>query len=190
MSYIDDEAANLKTPAFEGSIPWLYRDTRGNVTVGVGKMLPTLQAALALPFQIDAPGEAATPEEITVDWNRIMALPFGQNYAAHFYRAATSVFLSDAEITALLVQVLSTCDTELAVDYPDYASLPDCVKTALLDMDYNLGDAKLRKTYPHFDAAVDSRDWLTAAANCHRNGISAARNDWTVRQFQQALALG
>ena len=26
-------------------------------------MLPTLEALLALPFQIDAPGEAATPEK-------------------------------------------------------------------------------------------------------------------------------
>ena len=45
---------------FEGSIPFMYVDSTGNVTVGVGNMLPNAAAAQKLAFQrrLDArPGD-------------------------------------------------------------------------------------------------------------------------------------
>jgi len=47
----DQSLAQLKT--FEGCVPWMYRDTAGKVTVGVGLMLPDAAAACALPFQTE-----------------------------------------------------------------------------------------------------------------------------------------
>jgi len=44
----DQSLAQLKT--FEGCVPWMYRDTVGRVTVGVGLMLPDAAAACALPI--------------------------------------------------------------------------------------------------------------------------------------------
>ena len=187
-SYLDQMAALLKTPSFEYSIPWMYRDTRGNVTVGVGKMLPSLAAAQALPFCIVAPDEPATAEEIAQDWDRLMGMPFGQQYGAHYYRVGTSCFLTDAEITAQLMQVLSTCDAELTLLFPNYALVPDAAKMALVDMCYNLGAGKLRDGYPHFGAAVRAQDWTTAANECDRLGISDGRNEWTKRQFLMCAA--
>ena len=37
---------------FEGSVPWMYLDTVGKVTVGVGSMLPDARAAGTLRFLI------------------------------------------------------------------------------------------------------------------------------------------
>lgn len=187
-TYLEQMAALLKTPSFEYSIPWMYRDTRGNVTVGVGKMLATLAVAQALPFCIVAPDERATADEIAQDWQRLQAMPFGQQYAAHFYRVGTSCFLNDDEITAQLMQVLSTCDAELAIDYPNYALLPDAARMALVDMCYNLGATKLREGYPRFNQAVRTASWTAAAAECHRNGISDGRNEWTRKQFLMCAA--
>lgn len=187
MSVLDESCAQLKN--FEGAVPWLYRDTLGNMTVGVGKMLPTLDAALALPLQIAAPGEAASADEVADDWTRLMAMPFGQEYAAHTFRAPTSCFLLPAEIDALLEETLGGFDAALRAGLPGYDALPDSVKLALLDMAYNLGAEGLLKGYPKMLQAVEARDWLTAAAECHRAGISDARNQWTATQFQQALAV-
>jgi GH24 family phage-related lysozyme (muramidase) len=39
-----------KLKVFEGSVPYMYLDTTGNVTVGVGKMLPNAAAAQKLGF--------------------------------------------------------------------------------------------------------------------------------------------
>jgi len=46
---------------FEGCVPWMYRDTVGKVTVGVGLMLPDAKTAQALPFL--AGSEPATPSK-------------------------------------------------------------------------------------------------------------------------------
>jgi GH24 family phage-related lysozyme (muramidase) len=188
MGYLDDSVAQLTI--FEGSIPWLYRDTLGNVTVGVGKMLPGLAAAVTLheshPFQCEA--RPAQVSDIMADWNRLQALPFGQDYAVGGYKALASVYLLEPDISALLMEVVTQCDSNLRNDYPDYDSLPDGVKLALIDMDYNLGDAKLRGTYPRFDAAIDIQDFTTAAAQCHRIGISDERNEWTKNLFLAAVS--
>jgi GH24 family phage-related lysozyme (muramidase) len=179
MSYLDDAVGQLKV--FEGSIPWLYRDTRGNVTVGVGTMIPSLAACVTLnqSHPLHCENAPATMAQIMADWNRLQHLPFGQEYAAGGYKALMSVYLLEADITALLMEIVTQCDTNLRRDYPDYDSLPDGVKLALIDMDYNLGDAKLRGSYPRFDAAVDVKDYTTMAAQCHRAGIPDARNEWT-----------
>jgi hypothetical protein len=54
---------------------------------------------------------------------------------------------------------------------------------ALLDMIYNLGPAGLFKGFPHLVAAIQTGAWAEAAEDCMRHGPSAARNNWTRKQF-------
>ena len=54
-------------------------------------------------------------------------------------------------------------------------------------MCYNLGVGGLPK-FHQLLAAVDSGQWTTAAAQCHRKGISDARNRETANLFLQAAA--
>ncbi len=51
----------------EGCISHMYLDTVGKVTVGVGNMLPTADAATALPFIRTGSGNNATENEIRAD---------------------------------------------------------------------------------------------------------------------------
>ena len=44
-TYLEQSLEKLKE--FEGCVPWMYRDTVGKVTVGVGLMLPDVEAAQA-----------------------------------------------------------------------------------------------------------------------------------------------
>lgn len=187
MSYQQDSCAKIES--FEGRVPWLYRDTRGNITVGVGKMLATLDAALALPFQISAPGEFASAEEIANDWNRVMAMPFGQEYAASYYRSGVSCFLAEAEIDALLLEVVQGLDQELGRGFAGWAAYPDEAHLALLDMGYNLGIGGLFAGYPRMCMAVRAKAWEGAAAECARQGIPQARNDWTRQMFEQCAEI-
>jgi GH24 family phage-related lysozyme (muramidase) len=190
VSYLDD--ATEATGGWEGRIPWLYRDTKGNVTVGCGKMLPSLAAAVTLhethPFQCE--GLTATVAQIMADWNRLQALPYGQDYAAGSYKALTSVSLPDAAITALLLQKMTVCEAVLRIKLPWYTSpgFPDAVKVALLDMAYNLGSAGLLEGYPQMLEAAELHDWITMAAQSRRVGISDERNAWTATQIKTALA--
>jgi GH24 family phage-related lysozyme (muramidase) len=169
----------------EGCFATMYLDTKGNVTCGVGFLLQTAAVAQGFPWYIPGLVTPATAQEIAAEWNRVKAMLPGQ--LPHFYAIETALQLRQDSIDAHLLSILDQTDDNLQRDYPGFEDFPDAVKMALADMDFNLGDASLRNTYPHFDAAVDSQDWPTAAAQSHRNGIQQARNDWTQQQFLSAV---
>ena len=181
MSYIDDSVANLKN--FEGSVPWMYLDTKGLVTVGVGQMLPDATSAQSLAF-VDSSGQPAAPDAILADFGRVSGL--APAHSPGFYRVPASLVLPPDAIDTLLMNRVTDFDSQLSGRFPAYASFPDRAKLGLLDMIYNLGGAKLFGTFHHFMSCVDNQDWQGAADNCHRMGPSQARNDWTKQQFQAA----
>jgi GH24 family phage-related lysozyme (muramidase) len=176
-TYLEQSLAKLKE--FEGCVPWMYRDTAGKVTVGVGLMLPDSKAAEALPFVVGT--RAATPEEIAAEYARVDAMAMGR--ASVFYKTPTSLVLTQQTIDAKLNSVLARFEADLRGRFPHYDTLPDGVKMALLDMIYNLGPAGLFKGFPHLVAAIQTGAWAQAAEHCIRRGPGTARNDWTRQQF-------
>jgi hypothetical protein len=165
----------------------MYLDKIGNVTVAVGELLATVEAAQALPFVTPA-RTYATREEIAVAYQRVRNI--GPGRRATDYRFAAELVLADDTINAMLGRRVDLCTAELRHDFPGFDGFPDVVKPALLDMDLNLGETRLRGTFPHFDAAVlrTPPDWRTAAAECHRQDIGQIRNNWTRDQFLAAAA--
>jgi GH24 family phage-related lysozyme (muramidase) len=180
-TYIEQSLIKLKE--FEGCISWMYRDTVGKVTVGVGLMLPDAKAAQALPFVLGT--RAATPEEIAAEYTRVDTMPLGR--ASAFYKSPTALELTQQTIDTKLTSVLEGFEADLRAQLPHYDTLPDSVKMALLDMIYNLGPAGLFKGFPHLIAAVDAGAWAQAAERCMRRGPSEARNSWTREQFLDAV---
>jgi GH24 family phage-related lysozyme (muramidase) len=180
-TYLEQSLAKLKE--FEGCVPWMYRDTVGKVTVGVGLMLPDAKAAEALPFLLGA--RAATPEEIAAEYARVDAMMLGHPSA--FYKIPRSLELTQQTIDAKLKSVLESFEADLRTQFPRYDALPDGVKMALLDMIYNLGPEGLFKGFPHLVAAVEAGAWAQAAEHCMRLGPSVARNTWTRQQFLSAI---
>ncbi len=180
-TYLEQSLTKLKE--FEGCVPWMYRDTVGKVTVGVGLMLPDAKAAQALPFFLGA--RAATPEEIAAEYARVDAMTLGR--ASSFYKTPASLELTQPTIDAKLSSVLQGFEADLRTGFPHYNSLPDGVKMALLDMIYNLGPAGLFQGFPHLVAAVQTGSWTQAAEHCMRRGPSPARNTWTRQQFLSAV---
>ena len=176
-SYLDQSLAKIEW--FEGSIPWMYLDTRGKVTVGVGLLLPDAGAAQKLPFVIGT--HPATQSEIAAEFARVDAMPMGR--PALFYRQAGSPELPRPEIDSLLRTVLAGFEAELRRAMTGYDALPDSVKLALLDMAYNLGPQGLLEGYPRLIRAVETGNWVQAAANSFRHGPGAARNQWTQQMF-------
>ena len=181
-TYFEQSLAKLKE--FEGCVAWMYRDTVGKVTVGVGLMLPDAGAAQALPFVFDG-GRTATAEEIAAEFGRVSGMPEGR--AAAFYRGNGGMELGMATIDTKLRGVLTASEETLRSALAGYDGFPDGVKMALLDMAYNLGPMGLLRGYPELIAAVKRARWAEAAACCLRHGPSAARNEWTRAQFLSAV---
>lgn len=180
-TYIEQSLAKLKE--FEGCVPWMYRDTVGKVTVGVGLMLPDAGSAETLPFL--AGTRTATREEIAAEFARVMSLVEGK--AAGFYRHAGSLVLAQETMDANLLRVVEGFEGHLRARMGGYDRLPDGVKMALLDMAYNLGPEGLLASYPRLVASIEKGAWAQAAAECVRHGPSVARNTWTREQFLAAV---
>jgi GH24 family phage-related lysozyme (muramidase) len=184
MPYLQDSLANLEI--FEGIVPWMYLDTRGFVTVAVGELLANPASALALAF-VDAHNQPCTPDAIQSEYSRVSALPPGK-YPAAFYRSPASPTLPHPAIDALLLRHLTFFDTQLGERFASYPAFPDPAKLGLLDMIYNLGVTGLFKGYPTLMSYIQNQNWAGAATQCHRNGPSPQRNDWTRQQFLDAAA--
>ena len=184
MAYLDDSIAQLIL--FEGSVPWMYLDSRGYVTVGVGDMLPNVASAQALAF-VDEAGTASIGGDISADFLRVAALEPNLRPAA--YRSPSSPQLPQDVIASGLRAQLIDFENDLSGRLGNYASFPDPAKLGLLDMIFNLGESKLFNGFPTFIRYVGNTDWANAAMQCHRVGPGDARNAWTAHQFSLAATL-
>jgi GH24 family phage-related lysozyme (muramidase) len=172
-------AARLKL--FEGVVPYMYRCTGGEVTIGVGHAIPAAADAGKLSWSVG--GSRATLERAQSDFAKVVAAPKG--LVAGCYESLTQCRMSANDIEALLAADIRLFEAKLNAALPRWPSYPAPAQEALFDMGYNLGVGGLLK-FRQLLAAVDAGQWTTAAAECHRRGIGDVRNRETANLFLQA----
>lgn len=174
-----------RTRKFEGTIPYMYLDTVGAVTVGTGHMIPDANAASRLNMKLADNGAAATEAQKKSEWGAIKARPAAK--VASYYRQFTSLRMTPDDATALLREDMGRSETDLATIFTNWSSLPPAAREALVDMCFNLGKTRFLK-FRNLILACKAGDWQRAADESHRNGIPAARND-EVRALFEGLAI-
>lgn len=192
MATNSDELIAAYTPkcaGFEGTVPWMYLDTRGNVTAGIGLLLANAKAAIALPWWSPGLSRPATESEVSSEFVRVSSLKPG--FGPNAYRNdVLSPLLKGTDIDAMLGLELRGFIAELVAAFPAFWAWPQPAQLAALDMIYNLGAARLlgggTKSFPHWKAAAMREDWPTCAAECKRDGVNLDRNEWTEGQFNAA----
>jgi len=183
-----------KLKEFEGVFSYMYLDTTGNVTVGVGNLLANAAAAQKLAFVRRADPSAKPPvlagpamaDEIKADFDNVNKQPAGK--LASYYRQFTKLDLPDSVIDSLLKSRVQEFTTTLCATFPDFNSYPAEACAAIFDMAFNLGIMKLTSQFPTFCKAVKAKDWATASKESTRGGIGDARNNWTKAQLDKADA--
>lgn len=151
---------------YEGVTDWIYRDSRGYPTIGVGFLI-TDEASLA-QWQW-----SPSLSEAVADYRAVMERPFGPNFVAGTFKRYTSARISPDSIRESFDKKLAEFVKLLAPW--DLASHPPTARLALIDMMWSLGPARLAK-FVDMRAALAKRDYATAADECLRGGVSAARN--------------
>jgi GH24 family phage-related lysozyme (muramidase) len=159
---------NLKS--HEGFKNTMYKDSEGNITVGIGHLLSTPDMAASLPFSRThtwhAHGDdmekevSASKEEITEAFN---------NFKKDSRQVPMNLHLSNNAVIGLCISDVQVTEKGLRSLYSGYDGFSNSRKTALVDMGFNLGIPKLSKDFPNFNAAVNRGDWETAAQESHRN---------------------
>lgn len=170
-----------------GAIPFMYLDTRDLVTVAIGNMLPSAEAACALPFIIRSTGQAASHADITGDWNRVKQAPPAR--LASWYEKLTECVLTPDDMRDLFDRRVTEFSNQLRAHFPDFDSWPQPAKIATLDWVFNAGIAKLMAT-EHLRPALASQNWTGAAFASHRATNTAegeARNIATRNLYLSAM---
>ena len=183
---------------WEGEHRFMYVDTRGYVTTGIGHLLKTPEAALGLPWRHAKTGQPATPAEVRSTFARVReaAAQFKQdNPNSKGIPPATCQKLSDLVLPEGLAPRLATrrLHTEFLPDlrklFPGFDRYPLPAQHAIVDMGYNLGVAKLKHDFPAFVAACRAGNFVDAAKESHRSSCREERNRATADLLGQAAQL-
>lgn len=164
------------TAPHEGIVPHLYLDTRGNVTCGVGFLVPDEKALVRLPWSPDV--QAAQADY----WAVKRATP---GRVASAYKPLCKARLTEVDMRALFDEHVEVFRKRMDPAWK-LAHWPEPVRIALTDMAFNLGVSGLNK-YRRLQVAVFARQWHIAAEECSRRGVSQARNDATRNMFLSAI---
>src|SRR6185295_93304 len=180
---------------FEGRTDYLYQDSRGFVTIGVGNLVATPDDCARLPLYTPHAANGArlsgfmtpaTESQKRAAWANVHGCPPGRREM--YYANATTVRMLDADIDALAVSRLEhEFLPGLRKLYEGFDDLPHSAQSALVDMIFNLGVAGLAK-FHHLQAAVRLRDWQLAALSCHVSTCRKERNDWRAEMLAKAGA--
>jgi hypothetical protein len=162
----------------------MYVDRRGVVATGAGHALPTVEAAIALPWCHRATGLAATPAEIGRAFVRVRAL--GRREKTLSYRLASGLMLPPGIAGGLAIgRVEREVLPGLRHLFRDFDRYPLPARRALVDMGYDLGLAGLAR-FRNLIASCAQRDFASAANGCHRRGGREMRNAATRFLFLEA----
>lgn len=164
------------TAPFEGIVPHLYLDTRGNPTCGVGFLVTGNVELSRMPWSPDVQAAQA-------DLQLVLEEPPG--LPAHRYARLCKARLSELAMRTIFDRKVAEMRRAMTREW-HLSTLPESVQLALVDMAYNMGAYALSK-FAKLRAACVARDWRAAAAECSRKGVQDARNDATRGLFLAAV---
>lgn len=185
---------------FEGSIPYMYLDVLGLVTVGVGNLIDPVDLATALPFRfktkpgISTPGAAASKDQIVTEWQKLKT---NTSLATRGHLACapiTDLELNEDAIDDLIAQRLTGNESFLKRQQPFKAfdTWPADAQLALLSMAWAMGPGAFTG-FPHFSAACQKSDFKTAASECKISEVGnpgvIPRNKANALLFSNAAAV-
>ena len=179
----------------EGNIPYMYLDTKGLVTVGIGNLIDPVSLALGLPFVFRAknrhrmsPGRQATKSDIQTEWNYIKSHPQRKIFEMRGHTKVepyASLELSTADRLALFRRTTLSYENTLRNYFKDYGDWPADAQLGLLAMAWGLGPY-FPKTWPRFKAACQKQDFDGAVKACRVSSWRPSRNRKSVHLFGNA----
>lgn len=129
---------------WEGNVPFMYLDTKGLVTVGIGNLLRTVQDAIQLPFVNQSTNEEASSDEIAAAFEAVTRKQAGMPWPK--YKLSPSLELPIDTCRELALRRLKTeFIPALRRAFPLFDDYPVPARHFMIDMAYNGGVGYFRK---------------------------------------------
>ncbi len=179
---------HLKDAGNELYVPYMYKDKKDNVTVGIGTYLKNANEAKNLPFVERGTNKPVHDNHKINAFNKVRnsSIPGAAGY--QYFKPLTNIVLLEADAVSKaskdLLGFISLLNHKTY--FPEFDTYPEAAKLGLLDMAYNLGVEGTATGYPDFTLAVRHRDWNMAAQESDRPELSSGRNQTVYQWFKQA----
>lgn len=204
---LSPNAVNEKVKDFirphEDEVPYFYRDTKGNVTVGIGQMIPNEDKAKELPLYRYEGKKVLRPakdEEKVEAFQRVKNAkePLNTNHKKFDPREENEFInlqLQRPDQEFLFENHLRQNVKEIVKKFPDFETYPPSARKGIQDMQFNMGGNFNERGWDNFFSAARSRNWEKAAHESRRDlhkGDEKAneddiRNQNTKRAFMDAI---
>jgi len=189
MMFLDPDGklskeAIAKLQAHEDSTDYMYRDTSGRVTVGVGHMISSESAAQKIKFTNG--DKAATTEQISAGYKAVKDSKLPLNTRATKFEGLSELRVSDTVISDLFAGDIATAEAGAKHIFPDFDSLPESLQIGIVDMVFTTGTNGVENTFSNFTKAVKEKDWAKAAKESRRPQLSDERNAYVRGLFEDA----
>lgn len=181
----DDEELLADLLRWEGNVRYMYLDSKGLVTVGIGNLLRTVDDAKKLPF-VNATngGTPASEAEIAQAYAAVSQLP--ANKTRGTYKMTPSIELTDETSRDLaLARTKNEFLPRLRRAFPDFHLYPKSAQRFMLDMAYNGGVGIFKKR--NMVGLIEQRQWVAAIGCLLRTG-NPSRTAWREMLLKQAAA--
>jgi hypothetical protein len=187
---------------WEDLTTYLYQDDAKpphgpNVTIAIGCLIGSVDAAQRLPFQNFTAGRPASPSEVAREFERVHSMIGG--LPAWKYRARAPmprIELTETAALDLALGRLHEAVGDLRVVFPTFDRFPVPAQDACVDLRWNLGPGR----YPHdgqpgsgfrafvkLIAACRSGNWRAAAAESRVSTSREARNAERASRFLSCI---
>lgn len=162
----------------ENSYMHMYADTDGNVTIGIGTMLSSIENAQKIGL-LTSDNKPASPQQVADAFNAVKNFyAEHKNYAAPAYSSVTSLHITDDIAKSLLTSHVRSDRDGLRSLYSNLNNKPWAAVLATHDMIYNLGVGNLGN-YTKFNDAFNKKEWgIAARESAINNPINKDRNDY------------
>jgi len=159
----------------EGKVECMYQDHLGLVTVGIGNLIDSENAAWATrnygaPFVHKSdPSIQASEADVRAEWRRVK---FDPSLKGNWQRArqVTTLQLTDAGIVNLLLQKMDEFEQTLkqVTEFFPLDDWPADAQLALLSMAWAMGPGFAHGgRWPNFRATCAAQDWISAVTHCN-----------------------
>ncbi len=211
-AYVD----KLKGDDFEMNIPFMYMDSTGNVTVGVGHNITSHQDITLLTFTVKRltrkavkGGDVGLPIMVPKTLNRPATLVEKKNdydflkkhsglgkFKPKGLAAYTTLEMSSMNINKLFDKDLQDAISISQNTFSGFASFPVPCQAALIDIAFNCGTfstfhtirAALGGTGEYAKKSWSDR-WKAASQNCERGAVGDSRNREVASWFLKGVSL-
>ncbi len=167
---------------FEDYKEFPYRDSEGNITVGIGENVHNLNKFMNIDW-IDEQGNRIRSSQAARHYQDLLKLP-GNNYVADYYKDKTPLRISEETGRRLYDEHINDDLKVLRNTFANFDKFPPQMQNVLLDIKYNTGNVKQEK-WPNLHEAIANRNLEGIIKNVHRKKVGADRNQWAIDELRK-----